>query len=252
MRTAITTACATFTLVFAGCGNRAPEEMLPPACRNFQQAMEDKTVDVGHRFAAAFESLRGVTNLDCRAECYACWVDELCKLDIRNLDYIRQAYCIKEVFDMSLRADGLVDEYHLPDSWMALTIDSMLKVMAWGRKQMDRLKPTMRTGGSYDYGNRDEYSQWKYCYITACGCYIKSMRNIEGTRFDHLCFRRFVSASARADAQKKIEEFLGRKMLNEKESIRAAEEAESALKAVHAREVGPDLKKLRPAEGCQR
>ena len=75
------------------------------------------------------------------------------------------------------------------------------------------------------------------------------MRNIEGMRFDHLCFRRFVSASARADAQKKIEAFLGRKMLNEEESISAAKEARAALKAVHAREVGPDLKKLRPSDG---
>ena len=99
MRTTIATACAAFTLAIAGCGSHASEEILPPACRNVQQAMEDETVHIGQHFAAAFESLRGVTNLDRRAECYARWIDELCRLDIRNLDYIRQAYCIREVLD---------------------------------------------------------------------------------------------------------------------------------------------------------
>ena len=245
MRAAITTAYAVFALAITGCDNHAPDEMLPPACRNFQQAMKDRSVNISHHFAAAIEALRGITNLEPRAGCYAQWVDALCKLDIRDLDYIRQAYCIREVLDASRIGDNLVSEYHLSDSWMSLTINSALKGLEWGGAQLDRLKPTMPIGGSYDYGDSNEYSQWWYCYVTAWGCYHKILWNIEGFAFDSLCRGRSVSAAAKEGAKNAIEKFLGRKMRTEAECKRAYDEAMAAINAVHAREVGPDLKNLR-------
>ena len=62
---------------------------------------------------------------------------------------------------------------------------------------------------------------------------------------------RAVSAAAREKAKKKIEKFLGRKMRNEEERHRANEKARAELKDVEECKVGPDLKKLRPAGGCQ-
>ena len=167
---------------------------------NFQLAIEDTSVNIGHRFETAFEAIRGITNSPHRAVCYVRWVDELCKLDVRNLDYIRQAYCIREVLESTCRGDWMVDEYHLPDSWMDITIDSTLKGLSWGQKQLDRLKPTMTIGNSYDYGkhfentewNSTEYSRWKYCYSAAWGSYHNSLAHIEGRLFDNLCRGRAV------------------------------------------------------------
>ena len=245
MRTTIV--YAVLTLLFAGCGDSSSEDILPPACRNFQTAVEDESVNIGRHFEVAMESLRGITNYDQRAACYARWIEKLCELDVGNLDYKRQAYCIREVLDASRRGEGLMDEYHLPDSWVELTIDSMLKGLTWGQRQLDRLKPTMPTCGSYDYGHPREYSEWKYCYISAWGAYHNALQMIEGVFFDSMCRGRAVSTAARENAQKKIEKFLGRKMRSEEERERAETAARAEIEAVHANKVGPDLKKLRPA-----
>ena len=231
-------------VAFAGCRNS--EDALPPQCRNFQLAMEDESVNIGHHFEDAFKSLRNITNSVQRAVSYARWVDELCKLDIGDLDYMRQAYCIREVLDATRDGDSMVDEYRVSDAWMAVVVDSRLKGLSWGRMQLDRLKPTMPTGSSYDYGKSDEYSRWRYCYLAAHGSYRNASAHIEGIHFDSLCRGRAVSAVARENAEKKIEKFLGRKMWTEDERLRANEAAKADLKAVEARKVGPDLKKLRP------
>ena len=233
-------------MAFAGCGNS--EDLLPPECRNFQLAIEDASVNIGHRFAAALEAIRGITNSSHRAVCYARWVEELCRLDVSNLDYRRQSYCIREVLDATRSGQFMVNEYHLPDVWMDITIDSTLKGLTWGQKQIDRLKPTM----PYEHGNYYEYLQWRRCYLSACGCYRNVSANIEGMNFDNLCRGRAVSAAAQEKAKKKIEKFLGRKMRNEDERQRANEKACAELKDVEECKVGPDLKKLRPVDGCQK
>lgn len=230
-------------MAFAGCGNS--EDVLPPECRNFQLSIEDESVNVGRHFESAFEAIHGITNSDRRAVCYARWVEELCRLDVSNLDYRRQSYCIREVLDATRRGDWMVDEYHLPDVWMDITIDSTLKGLAWCQKQIDRLKPTM----PYEQGNYYEYLQWRGCYLSACGCYRNASANIEGMVFDYLCRGRAVSAEAQEKAKKKIEKFLGRKMRNEEERQCADEKARAELKDVEECKVGPDLKKLRPAGG---
>ena len=246
-----TVICTVFALAVAGCAKSTPEEALPQECWNFQSAIEDKSVIIGHRFAAAIEAIRGITNTERRAACYVRWVDDLCKLDVSNLDYLLQSYCIREVLDATRDGQHMVDEYHLPDSWMDITIDSRLKGLSWGRKQVERLKPTMPTGSSYDYGNYREYSQWRDCYLSACGDYRDASAHIEYMHFDSLCRGRAVSAAAREKVKKKIEKFLGRKMRNEEERHRANEKARAELKDVEECKVGPDLKKLRPAGGCQ-
>ena len=260
MRTAITT-YTMLALAIAGCAKSTPDVVLPPECRNFQLAIEDESVNIGRHFEAAFDALRAITNSDQRAACYVRWVDELCKLDVRNLDYIRQAYCIREVLEATRDGEHMVDEYHLPDFWMDIAIDSKLKGLSWGRKQIDRLKPTMTIGSSYDYGKRfentewnsTEHSRWKYCYGAAWGSYRNSLAHIEGMLFDSLCRGRAVSAAAREKAEKKIEKFLGRKMRNEEERYRANEEADKTEKeAVERNEVGPDFKKLRSAGGSSK
>ena len=249
-------------LALAGCAKSTPDVVLPPECRNFQLAIEDESVNIGRHFEAAFDALRAITNSDQRAACYVRWVDELCKLDVRNLDYIRQAYCIREVLEATRDGEHMVDEYHLPDFWMDIAIDSKLKGLSWGRKQIDRLKPTMTIGSSYDYGKRfentewnsTEHSRWKYCYGAAWGSYRNSLAHIEGTHFfDDLCRGRAVSAAAKERAMKKIEKFLGRKMRNEEERYRANKAADNTEKeAVERNEVGPDFKKLRPAGGSSK
>ena len=249
-------------LALAGCAKSTPDVVLPPECRNFQLAIEDESVNIGRHFEAAFDALRAITNSDQRAACYVRWVDELCKLDVRNLDYIRQAYCIREVLEATRDGEHMVDEYHLPDFWMDIAIDSKLKGLSWGRKQIDRLKPTMTIGSSYDYGKRfentewnsTEHSRWKYCYGAAWGSYRNSLAHIEGTHFfDDLCRGRAVSAAAKERAMKKIEKFLGRKMRNEEERYRANEAADKTEKeAVERNEVGPDFKKLRQAGGSSK
>ena len=260
MRTAIT-AYTMIALAIAGCAKSTPDVVLPPECRNFQSAIEDESVNIGRRFEAAFDALRAITNSDQRAACYVRWVDELCKLDVRNLDYIRQAYCIREVLESTRRGDWMVDEYHLPDAWMDITIDSTLKGLSWGQKQLDRIKPTMTIGSSYDYGKRfentewnaTEHSRWKYCYGAAWGSYRNSLAHIEGMLFDSLCRGRAVSAAARENAEKKIEKFLGRKVRNEEERYRANKAADNTEKeAVERNEVGPDFKKLRSAGGSSK
>lgn len=51
-------------LIFVGCGNSASENILPLECRDFQRALEDESIDIGHHFTAAFESLRDeLTNI---------------------------------------------------------------------------------------------------------------------------------------------------------------------------------------------
>lgn len=261
MRTAITT-YTMLALALAGCAKSTPDVVLPPECRNFQLAIEDESVNIGRHFESAFDALRAITNSDQRAACYVRWVDELCKLDVRNLDYIRQAYCIREVLEATRDGEHMVDEYHLPDFWMDIAIDSKLKGLSWGRKQIDRLKPTMTIGSSYDYGKRfentewnsTEHSRWKYCYGAAWGSYRNSLAHIEGTHFfDDLCRGRAVSAAAKERAMKKIEKFLGRKMRNEEERYRANEAADKTEKeAVERNEVGPDFKKLRQAGGSSK
>ena len=261
MRTAITT-YTMLALALAGCAKSTPDVVLPPECRNFQLAIEDESVNIGRHFEVAFDALRAITNSDQRAACYVRWVDELCKLDVRNLDYIRQAYCIREVLEATRDGEHMVDEYHLPDFWMDIAIDSKLKGLSWGRKQIDRLKPTMTIGSSYDYGKRfentewnsTEHSRWKYCYGAAWGSYRNSLAHIEGTHFfDDLCRGRAVSAAAKERAMKKIEKFLGRKMRNEEERYRANKAADNTEKeAVERNEVGPDFKKLRQAGGSSK
>ena len=241
-----------FALAVVGCTKSTPEEVLPPECRNFQSAIEDKSVNIGRHFEAAIDALRGLTNSDRRAACYVRWVDDLCKLDISNLDYLRQRYCIREVLDATRDGYVMVDEYHLPDVWMDIIIDSKLNGLSWGQKQIDRLKPTMPTGSSYDYGNYHEYSQWRDCYLSACGDYRNTLAHVEEMFFDSLCRGRAVSAVAREKAKNKIEKFLGRKMRNEEERLCAEEKACAELKDVEECKVGPDLKKLRPAVGPRR
>ena len=251
-----TIAYTVFALAIAGCAESASEDILPPACRNFQQAMEDKSVHVGRHFESAIAALRGITNSELRAICYVRWIDELCALDVRNLDYMRQAYCIDEAVKASRGGDSLmVDEYRIFDSWMEVVIDSKLKGLSWVSKQLDRLKPTMPTGSAYDYGkidertrwNSSEYSRWQHCYSTAWGSYQNALADIEGASFDSLCRGRAVSAAARETAQKKIEKFLGRKMRSEEERLRAFEAEREKMKTARDGKVGPDLKKLRPA-----
>ena len=260
MRTSITT-YTMLALALAGCAKSTPEVVLPPECRNFQLAIEDESVNIGRHFEAAFNALRAITNSDQRAACYVRWVDELCKLDVRNLDYIRQAYCIREVLESTRSGAFMVDEYHLPDAWMDITIDSALKGLSWGQKQLDRIKPTMTIGSSYDYGkhfentewNSTEHSRWKYCYGAAWGSYRNSLAHIEGGHFDSLCRGRAVSAEAREKAEKKIEKFLGRKMRTEEERLRADAAADKSEKeAVEKNEVGPDFKKLRSSGGSSK
>ena len=251
-----TIAYTVFALVFAGCAKSTQEEILLPECRNFQSAIEDKSVNIGRHFEAAFDALRGITNSDRRAACYVRWVDDLCKLDVSNLDYLRQRYCIREVLEATCRGYWMVDEYRISDSWMEVFIDSCLKGLSWGWKQIDRLKPTMPTGSSYDYGkigestqwNSSEYSQWRHCYSTAWWSCQNALAAIEGSHFDSICRGRAVSAVAREKAKKKIEEFLGRKMRSEEECLRANEAEREKMKAVRDGKVGPELKKLRPAE----
>jgi len=79
-------------------------------CRSFQSDIEDKSVIIGHRFAAAIEAIRGITNTERRAACYVRWVDDLCKLDVSNLDYLRQSYCIREVLDATRDGEHMVSE----------------------------------------------------------------------------------------------------------------------------------------------
>ena len=260
MRTSIIT-CTMLALVLAGCEKSTSDVVLPPECRDFQLAIEDESVNIGRHFEAAFNALRAITNSDRRAACYLCWVDELCKLDVRNLDYIRQAYCIREVLESTRSGAFMVDEYHLPDIWMDITIDSTLKGLSWGQKQLDRIKPTMKIGSSYDYGkhfentgwNSTEHSRWKYCYGSAWGSYRNSLAHIEGILFDSLCRGRAGRVAARENAKKKIEKFLGRKMRTEEERQRANEAADKTeMKAVEENEVGPDLKKLRPSGGSSK
>lgn len=255
MRTSITT-YTMLALALGGCAKSTPDVVLPPECRNFQLAIEDESVNIGRHFEAAFDALRAITNSDQRAACYVRWVDELCKLDVRNLDYMRQAYCIREVLDATRSGTGLLNDCRMPDPWLEVVIDSILKGLMWGRQQLERLKPTMPTGSSYDYGKDREYSQWQYCYGTAWGRYQTSMGAIEGVSFDERFKNHylgyFVSPTARENAKKKIEKFLGRKMHNEVEYERAYEMAKAELNAVNAREVGPDLKKLRPAGGSSK
>ena len=246
MRSAII--CTVLALTIAGCAKSTPEEALPQECRNFQAAIEDKSVIIGHRFAAAIEAIRGITNTERRAACYVRWVDDLCKLDVSNLDYLRQSYCIREVLDATRDGEHMVSEYHLPDFWMDITIDSRLKGLSWGRKQIDRLKPTM----PYEHGNYYEYLQWRGCYLSACGSYRNASAHIEYMHFDSLCRGRAVSAAAKEKAKKKIEKFLGRKMRNEDERHRANEKLRAELKDVEECKVGPDLKKLRPAGGSSK
>lgn len=244
MRISITT-YTMLTLALAGCAKSTPDVVLPPECRNFQLAIEDESVNIGRRFEAAFDALRAITNSDQRAACYVRWVDELCRLDVSSLDYRRQKYCIHEVLDATRRGDWMVSEYHLPDVWMDITIDSTLKGLSWGQKQIDRLKPTM----PYEHGNYYEYLQWRGCYLSACAGYRNASANIEGMIFDYLCRGRAVSAAAREKAEKKIEKFLGRKMRTEEDRQRANEAARAALKDVEECKVGPDLEKLRPSGG---
>ena len=247
MRSAVI--CTVFALAVAGCAKSIPEEALPLECRNFQSAIEDKSANIGHHFEAAFNALRGITNSDRRAACYVRWVDDLCKLDVSNLDYMRQAYCIREVLESTRRGDWMVNEYHLPDVWVDVTVDSTLKGLIWGQKQLVRLKPTM----PYEHGNYYEYLQWRGCYLSACGSYRNTLAHIEGTHFfDDLCRGRAVSAAAKEKATKKIEKFLGRKMRNEDERYRAEKKARAELKDVEECKVGPDLKKLRPSGGSSK
>ena len=240
-----TVICTAFALAVAGCAKSTPEETLPPECRNFQSAIEDKSVNIGRHFEAAITALRGITNSDRRAACYVRWVDDLCKLDVSNLDYMRQSYCIREVLDATRDVAHMVDEYHLYDLWMDIVIDARLKGLSWGKKQIDRLKPTM----PYEHGDYYEYLQWRGCYLSACGGYRNNLAHIEGMLFDSLCRGRAVSAVARERAKEKIEKFLGRKMRNEEERFCAEEKACAELKDVEECKVGPDLKKVRPAVG---
>ena len=258
MRSAI--AYTVLALAIAGCAKTSSEDILPPACMNFQRAMEDNSVNVGHHFESAIAALRGITNSELRAACYVRWIDELCALDVSNLDYNRQAYCIDEVLDATRNGGSMLDDCMASDSWLEVVVDSWLKGLSWGRKQIDRLKPTMPTGSSYDYGkidertqwNSSEYSQWQNCYSTAWWSYHTALRLIEGEgfgeKFDSQCLGFFVSPMAREKAKKKIEEFLGRKMRTEAECERDSDEEKAKMKAVSDGKIGPDLKKLRPVE----
>ena len=254
-----TIAYTVFALAVAGCARSSSEDILPSACRNFQQAMEDKSVNVGRHFESAIVALRGITNSELRAACYVRWIDQLCALDVRNLDYSRQACCIDEVLDATRNGGSVLGDCRASDSWLEVMVDSWLKGLSWGRKQIDRLKPTMPTGSSYDYGkidertqwNSSEYSQWQKCYSTAWWRYHTALRLVEGEgfgeKFDNQCLGFFVSPTAREKAKKKIEKYLGRKMRTQAECERDFDVETAKMKAVRDGKVGPDLKKLRPA-----
>ena len=141
---------------------------------------------------ALSDELNGISNRVIRIACYNKWTDELMALDISDIGYYQQSRAIHDMWELvhGKISGGLrLSKLSVVDVW-----DVKLRVLAWQRKQLERLKPIgplpkgleVTKGGVLnvlDLKVNAKYSDWLSCYKSAASNYESQIRHMEGHTF---------------------------------------------------------------------
>lgn len=168
------------------------------------------------------------------------WIDRLSDLDVSDLEYEDQRDVIMAINDIFIYNNAIVQWLGWLENSYEKAFTAQLKVLAWQRAQIKRLKPQRRINFE-ELTSEDavRYLSWRKCYMSIVGYYEHTIRRMERVELPIVCNE--VSETEKNVIIKNVEKFLGRR-------LRSPEEAEVAkgeftrsneMESVRKREIGP-------------
>lgn len=167
------------------------------------------------------------------------WVDRLSDLDVSDLEYEDQRDVIMAINDIFIYNNAIVQWLGWLENSYEKALTAQLKVLAWHRAQIKRLKPLRRI--NFEELTREDavrYLSWRKCYVSIVGYYEHTIRRMERVELPIVCNE--VSEMEKKVIIKNVEKFLGRRLRSPKEAEAAKDEftRSNEMELVRRREIG--------------
>ena len=168
------------------------------------------------------------------------WVDRLSDLDVSDLEYEDQRDVIMAINDIFIYNNAIVQWLGWLENSYEKALTAQLKVLAWHRAQIKRLKPQRRI--NFEELTRQDavrYLSWRKGYISIVGYYEHTIGRMERVELPIVCNE--VSEMEKKVIIKNVEKFLGRRLRSSKEAEAAKGEfpRSNEMELVRRREIGP-------------